>query len=791
MLKSIFLIAFRNLKKQRFFSLINILGLSLGLGIAVVIISFILFEKSFDTFYPNYQNIYRIAHAGDFNGKKVNAATSPLPEAPAVLEDIPEVAAATRLYSMPENSVVKVKDSKFLEKGIFLTDSLFFKVFNISVSGDNPEKILGSPNYAYLSEATAKKFFGNQDPTQQTIEIKNRVITIAGTFKDFPTNSHIHPQIVANLKLLFTERELNAWGGFGYLTYVLLKDGSNVDTVQAKIARMFYDRIGKVFVKMGVSFVPYLQRVDSIHLHSSLMGEAEPNGDFQTIYIFSAIALLILIIAVANYMNLSTARFSRRAKEVGIRKVSGARKGMLTLQFLGESIVLSLISLIIALVLAQFLSPILPSLLHRNIDLNLFNANKIFFYYLPVTIVVGLLAGSYPAYFLSSFKPITTLKGKVGNARRSIVLRKVLTLVQLFITIGLIICTYTVYSQLQYLNHKDLGFNRDNILILPLPTKEAAEKADLLKEKILNIPGVASVSATSCYPGNIDQGEGFVPEGFDSTQTVLMFRQDVDYDYFKTIGATMHSGRFFSKDFPTDVKASIINQTAQKLFGWKDAVGKTIRSAGGQFVSTVIGVYNDMNIRSLHDPIQPAIILLTKQSPSYLLLHTDGNTKEIVKQAEKEWNSTILDSPFQYSFLDEELAKSYVKEKMLGSIFLVLTILAIIIANLGLLGLSVFNTERRRKEISVRKVLGADRKNIVTLFLKEYGIQIVLASFISWPLAYYLMQRWLENFPYRTTLSPIVFVGASVIASVIVLLAVGYTVVKAANTNPAESLKYE
>jgi len=484
---------------------------------------------------------------------------------------------------MPENSVVKVKESKFLGKGIFLTDSLFFKVFNIGVRGDNPEKSLGSPSFVYLSEATARRYFGDQDPAGQTIEIKNRVLTIAGTFKDFPTNSHIHPQIVANLKLLFTENELNAWGGFGYVTYIRLKNGSNADAVQTKIRTMFYNRVGKIFADLGVSFVPYLQRVDTIHLHSSLMGEVETNGDYQTIYIFSAIALLILFIAAANYMNLSTARFSSRAKEVGIRKVSGARKGMLALQFLGESIVLSLISLIIALVLAKFLSPILPNLLHRNIDLNLFTANKIFLYYLPATIVVGLLAGSYPAYFLSSFKPITTLKGKVGDARRSIILRKVLTLIQLLITIGLIVCTYTVYSQLQYLNHRNLGFNRDNIMMLPLSTKDAAEKADLLKEKILNVPGIVSVAATSSYPGNIDQGEGFVPEGFDSTQTVLMFRQDVDYDYFKTIGARMHSGRFFSKDYPTDATASIINQTAQKLFGWKDAIGKTIRSAGGQF----------------------------------------------------------------------------------------------------------------------------------------------------------------------------------------------------------------
>ena len=791
MFKSLVLIAFRNLKKQKSFSLINIVGLSLGLGIAVVIISFIAFEQSFDTFYPDYQNIYRVAHTGEFNGKKINAANSPLPEAPAILEDIPEVAVATHFYGMPEFTVVKVGESKFLEKSIFLTDSLFFAVFNVKVDGNEPQKALASPNNAYLSEETAKRYFGNQNPTGQTIEIRDKAVTIVGTFKDFPANSHIHPKIVANLKLLFSSQELNEWGKFGYFTYIRLREGSNADTVQSKIRTMFDNRIGKEFAAMGISFIPYLQPVESIHLHSSLMGEVEPNGDYETIYIFSAIALLILLIAAANYMNLSTARFSRRAKEVGIRKVSGARKGMLAVQFLSESVVLALLSLGIALFLAELLSPLLPQLLQRNIVLDLFTAHKMFLFYIPVAVITGLIAGSYPAYFLSSFKPIATLKGKVGDAKRSVVLRKVLTLTQLFITIGLIICTFTVYRQLQYLGHKNLGFNRDNIMMLRLTSRDAVQKANLLKEKMLAFPGVESVTATSSFPGSVNHGEGFVPEGFDTTQTTLMFRQDVDYDYFKTIGASMYSGRFFSKEFPTDSNAVVINQTAQKLFGWKDAIGKTISSAGGSRQSTIIGVYNDMNILSLHDPVQPAIIFLAKQPPAFLLIHTNGDTKGIIEKTEEVWNNLIPDNPFRYSFLDAELAKSYVKEKMLGRIFLILTTLAILIANMGLLGLAIFNAERRRKEISVRKVLGANKRVIAFLFLKEYGLQIIVASVASWPLAYYLMQQWLDNFPYRTTISIWTFVGATIIASLIVLLAVGYTVIKVANTNPAESLKYE
>lgn len=791
MFKSLFLIAFRNLKKQKFFSLINIVGLSLGLGIAVVIISFIAFEQSFDTFYPNYQNIYRVAHTGEFNGKKINAANSPLPEAPAILEDIPEVAVATHFYDIPEFTVVKVDESKFLEKDIFLTDSLFFAVFDVKVEGKDPQKALASPNNAYLSEETAKRYFGHQNPTGQTIEIRDKAVTIAGTFKDFPANSHIHPKVVANLKLLFSSQELNEWGKFGYFTYIKLREGSNADTVESKIRTMFDNRIGKEFAAIGISFIPYLQPIESIHLHSSLMGEVEPNGDYETIYIFSAIALLILLIAAANYMNLSTARFSRRAKEVGIRKVSGARKGMLAVQFLSESVVLALLSLGIALFLAELLSPMLPQLLQRNIVLDLFTAHKMFLFYIPVAVITGLIAGSYPAYFLSSFKPIATLKGKVGDAKRSVVLRKVLTLIQLFITIGLIICTFTVYRQLRYLSHKNLGFNRDNIMMLRLTTRDAVQKANLLKEKLLAFPGVESVTATSSFPGDVNHGEGFVPEGYDTTQTTLMFRQDVDYDCFKTIGATMHSGRFFSREFPTDSNAVVINQTAQKLFGWKDAIGKTIRSAGESGLSTIIGVYNDMNILSLHDPVQPAIIFLAKQQPAFLLIHTNGDTKGIVEKTEEVWNNLIPDNPFRYSFLDAELAKNYVKEKMLGRIFLILTALAILIANMGLLGLAIFNAERRRKEISVRKVLGANKQVIAFLFLKEYGLQIIVASLASWPLAYYLMQQWLDNFPYRTTVSLWTFVGATIIASLIVLLAVGYTVIKVTRTNPAESLKYE
>jgi len=791
MVKSLLLIAFRNFKKQKFFSLINIMGLSIGLGIAVVIINFIVFEESFDTFYPSYHQIYRVAHVGAFNGNKIDAANSPLPEAPVILEDIPEVAVATRFYDMPENTIVKVKESKFLESDVFLTDSLFFNVFEIAVNGADPKAILGTTSYAYLSENTAKRYFGNQNAIGQVIEIRGKALTVAGTFHNFPANSHFHPEVITNLKLLFSSQELEEWGAFSNLTYIRLKDGSNVDTVQSKIRTMFYNRIGKMMATIGVTFTPYLQPITDIHLRSSLMGEIEPNGDYETIYIFSVITFLILLIAIANYMNLSTARFSKRAKEVGIRKVSGARRGMLSMQFLSESIILAFISLGIALYFAELLSPLLGQLLQRKISIEIFTASKVFKYYLPIAFATGLIAGSYPAYFLSSFKPISTLIGKVGDAKRSVMLRKVLTLSQLFITIGLIICTTTVYRQLQYLNNKNLGFNKENILVLRLTTSDAVQKATLLKEKMIAIPGVVSITATSSYPGEVNHGEGFVPEGFDTTQTTLMFRQDVDYEYFNTIGATMHSGRFFSKEFPTDSNAALINQTAMKLFGWKDAVGKTIRSAGGNLHTTIIGVYNNMNFLSLHDPVQPAIIFLDKQPPAFLLIHINGDPTEIIKNGEKIWNNLLPDNPYHYSFLDEELAKNYLHEKMMGRAFLLLTALAILIANMGLLGLSIFNAERRRKEISVRKVLGANKRTIAILFLKEYGMQVVFASLASWPIAYYLMQHWLNNFPYRTTLSVWAFIGSSAIASLTVLLVVGYTIVKVANTNPSDSLKYE
>lgn len=792
MLKNFFLVAFRNLMNQRLYSTINILGLSIGLAVTIIIGGFIGFEVNYDTHYTEYKQLYRICNEGKFNGTSINTANSSLPLVPAAMEKIPEILAGTRILSLSSNTTIKVKNEKYSESEVIATDSLFFEVFRIKYTGDNPKLALGRPNTVYLSETIAKKYFGAVSSIGKTVELQDITYTIEGTYPDFPTNSHIRPAIIISLRTVLPPAQMESWGSFGYASYLRVKPNTDYKVVETKIQKVFSDEVGAKFAEIGVYFKPYLQAVERIHLHSSMLNENEGNGDINTIFILIAITALILLIAVANYMNLSTARFSKRAKEVGIRKVSGATRLILAIQFIAESMILAIISLIVAIIIAEISAPTILSLLNKNLELNLLAPEKLLGTYLPIALLTGLIAGLYPALFLSSFKPINTLKGQLTDNNGAITLRKGLTLFQLFITISLIVCTHTVFRQLSYIQHMNLGFNRENLILFRLSDTKAIESSKLLKEKVLSIPGVETATVATNYPGDVSHGEGFIPEGSDSSQTALIFRLDVDTDYLKTVRATIVEGRFFSPDYPTDSQAVVVNQTAMQQFGWKSAVGKTIKTQNdSRQVYHVVGVIADMNIQSLYKPITPTIILLNRMKPSYIVARFNTNPLSVVEKARSDWGAIVPDSPFSYSFVNDELSKNYQKEELLGKSYLYLTLLAIFIANLGLLGLAIFNIERKRKEISIRKVLGATQTKVVSILLKEYAIQIAIASIIAWPLAYFVMQQWLENFAYRVSFSLWSCIGATLIAALTTIITVGLMVLKAARANPADNIKYE
>ena len=811
MLKNYFKIAFRNLIRNKVFSFINIFGLAVGLATCMLIMLYIFSELGYDKFNKDADRIFRIASLPDQKislSEKPWAATS-APVAWGLRSDIPEVEQSTRLLKFPtlDKMLLKYeqgeKNKQFYETNGYYVDSTFFRIFTYDFKYGNILTALNDPNSVVLSEDVANKMFGNENPVGKAIDIGmpygNFKYTVKGVFKDAEVKSHIPAHFFLSMRNgdvgTWVENQTNWATNNIFHTYVKLKSGVDPKTFKKKLQPFIDRRAGADMKALGVSHKLFIQPVRDIYLHSDLDGEIAPNGNITYLYIMGSIALFVLLIACINFMNLSTARSGKRAKEVGIRKVIGAEKKSLIYLFLGESILMSCFALLLALILAWGFLPLFNNLTQKN--LQLFDQPDKWLWISGLTVFTGILSGLYPAFYLSSFKPITVLKGKLLNNFSAIAIRKGLVIFQFTISICLILGAIIIVRQLHFLDNQQLGFNKNQQIILPLQSQNAIKNYAALKNELLKNPGIKNVTSGSTYPGIFNVEDMlFYAEGKAIHDLVDIRLTKVENDYFETLGLTLLAGRGFSKNF-TDSNSIVLNEAAIKQLGYdiKTVVGKKLHYdfQGNHSEMQIVGVVKNFNFESLYNSIKPfGFNTVFGNKYSYVIANlTTKNYAGLLKDIEISWNKINPNSPFVYSFLDKDFQKNYEKDQRASSIVSYFTLIAIVIACLGLFGLSAFSAEQRTREIGIRKVLGASVTNIASLISKDFIGLVLIAIIIASPLAWYGMNKWLEGFAYKIQISWWMFAIAGLLAIFVALFTVSFQAMKAAIANPVKSLRAE
>jgi putative ABC transport system permease protein len=803
-------IALRLLIRHKVFSFINIFGLAVGMACTILIIIWVVDELSYDTFLPNAGNIYRVNTELKFGGIDSDMPLSSDMMGPTLKQDYPQLKEFTRIYAFSAMKLVKRNNDFFTENKTMYADSTFFSVFNFPAIAGNTQSALNQPNTVVINESTAKKYFGKIDVIGKTIETKDNngpVFKITAVIKDMPVNSHF------NFDFIFPMQNLNfPFGNYmstNFYTYLLLQDGTdykgfenNLDQYILKHAWPYAQKLIKIgtideFEKGGNKIKYSLTPLSKIHLYSNRQFELGVNGSIQYVYIFSTIALFILLIASVNFMNLTTARSANRAREVGIRKVLGTERKNLIIQFLAESVLLTYLSMVAAIGLVYFLLPLFNSISGKNLLFAklLSLAGLIIILLLPL--VVGVLAGSYPALILSGFKPIMVLKGKLLSGKKGKNVRGALVVFQFAASIVLIIATLIIYKQLNYVQNKNLGYNKDQVLIID-DTYALKNDINAFKTEMLQVKGVRDATITGFLPiPSARNGNTFFKDvTMDMKGGLNIQRWDIDYNYIDFMGMKISKGRNFSKEFGTDTSAIIINEAAARLLGYNNPIGEKLYTFAGSdlknhFSYNIIGVVKDFHFESLKQPIGPLSFLLRKNNGACSFRVDASNIASILKQAENKWKSMAQDKPFNYRFMDESFDEMYKAERNIGLTAVVSALFAVLVACLGLFGLSIFMSQQKTKEIGIRKTLGASVPVILLLLMKEFLKWLILANLIAWPIAYYFMNKWLEDFAYRIDISWWMFVLSGGIALVIALVTVSFQAIKAAIANPVESLRYE
>ena len=802
MIKNYFKIALRNLRKNKIFSFINIFGLAVGLTCFMFIAVFVYNELSYDKYPADAKNMYRVLLSATGNG---DVAVYPMVDV-AVGEGIknafPEVKATTRLS--PASDFIKYEDKQFKEEHLAFADSNFLQMFSIQLVEGNATNALVQPNSVVITKAFAKKYFGNEDAIGKSLAIGTRQdpYKVTGVIDKVPDDSHFH--FDAFLSLSTRKITYATWSNLGYFTYLLLNKTADPKKLEAKFPQLVAKYVvPEIQHDMGVSlaeaqksvntFVFSLQPITNIHLHSNTKYELEPNGDIQYVYIFSALAIIILLLACVNFTNLSTARAAKRAREVGIRKVLGSIKKQLIFQFLTESVLLTFFAMLCAFVLIFLLLPYFNQLANKNIDFNFFLHYQSILVMFSLIFVAGILAGIYPAFFLSSFNTIKVLKGSSLQGSQRKPLRSSLIVFQFFVSIALIIATIIVYQQLHFMQNKKLGYDKDQVLFMP-DARLLGKNQTAFEQQLVQDNRVVAASISRFVPGSdFMDGTEIYPKNENGNGTEIHANiYHVDYDYLRTMGIQISQGRNFSKDFPTDSSGVLINEAMVSQLGWsgKNPIDKSIVRSG-QHEYKVVGVVKDFNYASLKQKVAPLMMLLGGNFGGLIVKIKTDNVKGFLADLKKQWNAFNPDGPFSYNFLDDNFAKLYASEERTQKIFSAFAILAIIIASLGLFGLSAFVIEQRTKEIGIRKVLGASVQNVLLLVSKEFLVLVAIAFIIAIPVTWWAMHTWLQDFAYRINISWWIFTIAGLIAILIALLTVSFQAIKAAVANPVKSLRTE
>ena len=775
-------IALRTFKKHKSYSFINIVGLAIGITCSVLMLLWVQDELSFDRFHINAKEINRIL-LNPLEAATTHEAVSPPILAGIMKETIPEVINAVRLT--PHGRMLfTYQDKTFYENQGLLADPFFFEMFDFPFVKGDAVTAFKELRSLVITENLAMKYFGSENPIGKTISLNNSTdYTVTGVIQEVPSNSHLQFDYVRPFELFSTSgRDLNNWGDVSFYTYVQLQKGSSIENVNNKLKAL-------VEKEDPAHNLYYLQPLTQIHLHSKFNFDFGTHGNIMYVYIFTAASLFVLLIACINFMNLATAKSGIRAKEIGMRKVVGAKKSDIIKQFYSESILSSLFALVLAVILVLLLLPAFNNLSGKELTFGLLENTRLLIGLLAIAVFTGLLSGSYPALFLSAFQPIKVLRGTLKSGAKGSVFRKILVTTQFSLTIILIIGTMIISNQLSHIRGINLGYDGEQIVVLPLRGIEA-ENFKSIKRELLQTPGVANITTTSSLPTNIGSGtSGAEWEGKDPEVRIQMQISAVDFDYLDTFKMEMAEGRFFSREFPTDVSNVVLNEAAIKAMGMESPLGKQFRSwSKGQ----IIGVVKNFHYKSLHTEIEPLILLMNPEYISYACIRINTeNVSGTIGFLEDTWKKFVPNFPFEYSFLDERLDNLYRAEERMGQVFKYFTLLGMFIACLGLFGMASFSAEQRTKEIGIRKILGASVPNVVSLLSKEITKLVLISNLIAWPIAYFIMNRWLQSFAYRTKIGIWVFLGSAVIALAIAFLTVSYQSTKAALINPADALHYE
>ncbi len=821
MIKNYLKIAWRYMIRNKITSLINITGLAIGTACVILILFYIHDELKYDRFFKESDHIFQVNLKGIENGNEYLSGNTGPAIGATLVNEFPEIATYTRIYR-PGDVMVRYEgenhtESYFTEKGVLAVDSNFLQVFTFPMMEGDPATCLQKPNSIVITEQTAKKYFGNSNAVGKIVLYDNGKIpfTVAGVMHNIPTQSSFQFDILVPISS-YPEVKRRSWNWFWLQvsTYVKLRDNASVDKtgiakLEAKFPAMIRQHAFRrnvttfdEFIRKGGMLDLHLQPLTSVHLYSAgVLSRLTTLGDIKYVRIFSVIALFIIILACVNFMNLSTAQSAKRAKEVGIRKVLGSQKIQLIKQFLTEAFLYSFIAALFALVMVLLLLKPFNEVAGKSFTLNLLFTDNIWMFMLGLPILTGLLAGSYPAFYLTSFNPVAVLKGMklFKSSLGSLFIRNGLVIFQFTISTVLIICTIIVFKQLQYIQSKDLGLNKENVVVIANSNRlEKSEES--FRQDLTKLPMVIDATVASYIPTSENFGDTYIPDPTGTneqlTKEIQLSSYVVDYDFVPTLQIQVLKGRNFSRGF-SDSASVILNETAAKQIGWKDPIGKFLEYPGNDQRFKVIAITKDFNIGSLHNVIVP-FALFHSSSKTYDLGHSyimarmkSGDISHYLDQIESKWKSFAPNTPFDYSFLDSELEALYRSEKRMGTVFGIFTILSIFIACLGLFGLAAYNAERRTKEIGIRKVLGASVRVLVILLSKDFLNLVLIAAFIAFPVAWWSMHKWLEDFAYRINIGWSVFILAGLCTLFVSLVTISFQTIKKAITNPVKSLKTE
>ncbi|MCY3556869.1 MAG: ABC transporter permease [Gemmatimonadetes bacterium] len=791
-------VALRNLRRHPAYSLINIAGLAIGMATCILILLYIQDELGYDRHHPHADRVYRIVDDIESGGQIVQTAGTPTGWGPALRRDFPEIELLVRIRGTETAWLVDLGNTIYYERKVIWAEPELFEMFSMPLVLGDPATALSEPYSMVISEDLAFKYFGVEDPIGKAVNLDNRWdFMVTGVMKNVPTNAHLRPDMLVSYSTMNVIRswDLDDWAYHRNLyTYIRLRENVSPHEFEAKLPAFLERHAGDQYREAGISLRPSLQPLVDIHLYSNRESEHEPNGDIRYVALFMVIAFLILIIACINFINLATARSEMRAREVGVRKILGANRIQLIRQFLGESVLMAGLAAVVAVILVQLVLPAVNEIAGKQLALPLTDWRVLAVLVLGTT-AIGLAAGSYPAAYLSGFLPAVVMKGSPESGKKGLGMRQVLVVVQFSMSIFLLVSTAIIYDQLEYIQTKRLGFDKEHVMVVPITGSPQQVNTPVLRRRLSELPGVVGISTTTGVPGmRILPILEVRPEGMRPEDHLMMATLHADEHFIDVMGIEVLAGRNFSSDWSTDTtSAYLLNETAVRSLGWGsplDAIGRQFeRLSWERAPGRVIGVVEDFHLRTIHEEIEPAVITTSPYHTFILIRIVPGGISETVGRIEEVWNDVDSRYPLEYTFLDEDFDALYRTDRQLGEIFAVFAFLAIFVACLGLLGLASFSIQQRTREIGIRKVVGSSVSAIVILLSKDFMKYVLWANVIAWPLAYLVMSNWLQNYAYNAEIQYGWFVAGGMLALVIAWLTIGAHAVAASRRNPVNALR--